>query len=83
MCNRYFYDAIGGLVLTERGYFLSRRQHIYYSHLYSAGFQHFVCHEPFLVSFLMLLPRLVRLSFVRWYQQCVTVTSYGQVYKLP
>ena len=82
MCNRYYYDAIGGLVLTERGHFLSCRRHIYYSHLYSAGFQHFVCHESFLFSFLMLLTRLVKLSFVRWYQKCVTVTSCGPVHKL-
>ena len=83
MCNYYYCDAIGGLVLTERGHFLSCRLHVYYSHLYSAGFQHFVCHESFLVSFLMLLTRLVKLSFVRWYQKCVTVTSCDQVHKLP
>ena len=53
---------------------------IYYAHLTSVGFEHSVCHESLLTSFIMLLAWLVEHSLVHWYQQCVTTVHHIYIY---
>ena len=49
-----YYGPIGGMVITGRAHCLSFWLHIYiyYAHLTSVGFEHSMCHESLLTSFI-------------------------------
>ena len=68
-----YHGASSGLVITKTANCLFFWQHIYYTYLSSVRFEHCMCHESLLTSFIMLLAWHVEHSLVHWYQQCVTV----------
>ena len=47
--------------------------HIYYAHLSSVRFEHSVCRESLMTTYITLLALLLEHSLVYGYQQCVTV----------
>ena len=64
---------IDALEITRNPLLMKNSQSMYYAHLTSVGFEHSVCRESLLTSFIMLLAWLVEHSLIHWYQQCVTV----------